>query len=155
VHLCPLLWKRFRHPCLQLLSSLHQHAWLLDPQHMYTSWISCLANQRCRCWRGVPGRIPVGPHSWGVVTCSVCYWWQGWSCDCQTAPRSCWPCAYHVAIVLACRWRRDAILCCRLLWDRQNTASTFFLAKKLSLMSCVSRVNWSAVDLPCRKPACS
>ena len=29
----------------------------------------------CRCWRKeVPGRIPEGCHSWGVVTYSVCRW---------------------------------------------------------------------------------
>ena len=32
-----------------------------------------------------------------------------------------------------------------------NTALAFFLAEKLSWMSCVSRVTWSTADLPCRK----
>ena len=36
-----------------------------------------------------------------------------------------------------------------------NTAPDFFLAEKLSSMSHVSRVTWSSVDLPCRKPTCS
>jgi len=30
-----------------------------------------------------------------------------------------------------------------------------FMAKKLSWMSCVSRVTWCTADLPCQKPACS
>jgi len=36
-----------------------------------------------------------------------------------------------------------------------NTAPAFFLAENPSSMSCVSRVTWSTVDLPCQKPACS
>ena len=35
-----------------------------------------------------------------------------------------------------------------------NTAAAFFLAEKLSSMSCVSRVTWSTVDFPCRMSAC-
>jgi len=61
-------------PCSALLpppANLHQHAWLLGRQHMHTFWWRWLAGRRCRCWReGVPGQIPVGCRSWGVVTCS-------------------------------------------------------------------------------------
>jgi len=49
-------------------ASLHQHAWLLGRQHMRTFCRRWLAGQRCICWReGVPGQIPVGRHSWGVI----------------------------------------------------------------------------------------
>jgi len=41
--------------------------------------------------------------------------------------------------------------CCEV----DNTAPALFLAKNLSLMSCVSRVTWSTVHLPCRMSACS
>ena len=36
-----------------------------------------------------------------------------------------------------------------------KTSPAFFLAEKLSLMSCVSRVTWSTVELPCQKLTCS
>jgi len=73
---------------------LHQHAWLLDRQHMHTFWRRWPAGQRCRCWReGAPGQIPVGRRSWGVVTCFFCrFRWLGWSCDYQPSPWSCGPC---------------------------------------------------------------
>ena len=67
-----------------LHARLHQHAWLLDGQHVHTFWRRWLAGQGCWCWReGAPGQIPVGRHSWGVVTCFFCcFRWWGWSCDC-------------------------------------------------------------------------
>jgi len=50
---------------LPLPASLHQHAWLLNRQHMYTFWTQWLSGQTCRCWReGVPGQIPVGRRYW-------------------------------------------------------------------------------------------
>ena len=61
---------------LPLPASLHQYAWLLDRQHMHTFWRWCLVGQKCRCWRVMPGRIPVGRHSWGVV-CGL----QPWKID--------------------------------------------------------------------------
>ena len=71
-----------RLPCLfvsplPLLVSFHQHAQLLGRWRMHTFWRRWLAGQKCRYWReGVPGWIPVGRHSWSVVTCSVrrCRW---------------------------------------------------------------------------------
>jgi len=48
---------------------LHEHAWVLGRWRMHTFWRRWLAGQRYRCWREVvPGRIPVGRRSWGVVT---------------------------------------------------------------------------------------
>ena len=111
-----------------LPASLHQHAWLLDRQHMHTFWRRWLAGQRCRCWRkGAPGQIPVGRHSWGVATCSFVHFrWQGWSCDCQPYPLSGGPYVYHAAIAAACRWGRGAIQCRRLLWGRQTQLQPSF-----------------------------
>jgi len=73
-----------------------------------------------------------------------------------TSPWSYGACVYQVAIPAACWWGHDAIQCRRLLWHRQTQLRpSSFLAEKLSSMSCVSRVTWSTVNLPCRKLACS
>ena len=66
----------------------------------------------------------------------------------------CEPCVHQAAISAACRWG----LGCHTVAPgvrSTNTVPAFFLDEKLSSMSCVNRVTWSTVDLPCRKPACS
>jgi len=60
-------------------------SWLCTPSTVCQSLPACMiarslayflemADQRCRCWEGVTGRIPVGRCSGGVVTCSVCHY---------------------------------------------------------------------------------
>jgi len=126
-------WKKsFRRPCLQLpcpcsaslplCVSLHQHACLLNRQHMHTFWRRWLAGHRCRCWtEGAPGQIPVVSRSWGVATCFFCrFQWWGWSCDCQPSPWSCRPCVRQAAIAATYRWGCGAIQCRWLLWGRRR-----------------------------------
>ena len=67
---------QFPCPCsvpLPLSANLQQHAWLLDHQHMHTFWRRWLAGQRCRCWEGMPGQIPVGRHSWHFESWCMIY----------------------------------------------------------------------------------
>ena len=60
-------------------------SWLCTPFTVCQSPSACMiarslayflemADQRCRCWEGVTGQIPVGRYSGGVVTCSVCHY---------------------------------------------------------------------------------
>ena len=143
------LWLQCPWPCPAVLpppANLDQHAWLLGRQHMHIFWRRWLASQRCslkrRGARTDPCvtpflrrrnrlRLPIP-----VVRLKLRF---------PTISMIMRTMIYQIAIAAACRWGRDTIQCRRLLWNRQT----------LSSISCVSRVTWTTVDLPCRNPACS